>query len=280
LALGDLNGDRSVDVVTANSRANTVSVLLGQGDGSLAGRQDFPTAENPVSVALADLNGDGRLDIVTASAKSYANGRVSVLLATSDGKFSTHVDYTAGLATSAVAVGDVNNDGKLDIVAANEGADGGWSMSIFLGKGDGTFAAKVDYTSGGGPTSVALGDVNYDGNLDIVTSNAMAGYTVTVMLGKGDGTFPTHTDYETIDYTTEVALGDLNGDGWLDIAVSNGWGNATSIFLGKGDGTFGARADYAPGGQCLALGDLNGDGRLDVVSNSSAGVSTLLGSCQ
>jgi hypothetical protein len=266
LALGDLNGDGHLDVVTANHYSHTVSVLYGTGDGRFSGKQDFLVGETPSSVALGDLNGDGKLDIVTGN---YISDTVSVLLAKGDGTFAAKVDYASGSGTLSVAVGDLNGDGKPDVVTANSESN---TVSVLLGTGDGRFAANVDYpcdspSAPGQRNSIALDDLNGDGRPDIVTASYYMN-TVSVLLGLGDGTFTAMAAYPGRGHPTSVALGDLDGDGKLDLVTTSYDTNCVSLLLGMGDGTFDVGSDYPTGGhpQMLALGDLNDDGDPDIVT--------------
>jgi hypothetical protein len=274
VAVGDLNGDGKLDLVVANTEANTVSVLLGKGAGTFATKVDYPTGEAPTAVAIADVNGDKKPDLIVANS---ATGNVSVLLGKGDGTFEPKVDYQTGTKPQSVAVGDLNGDGKSDLVVANTEAG---TVSVLLGKGDGTFEPKVDYPTGTAPTSVAIGDFNGGKKLDLVTANSTAG-TVSVLLGKGDGTFEPKADYATGTKPQSVAVGDLNGDGKSDLAVANNGSSSVSVLLGKGDGTFATKADYPTGTAptSVAVGDLNADGKPDlVVTNSTAeAVSVLVG---
>ena len=283
VVLGDLSGDGKLDLALTNDKS--VSVLLGKGDGTFADKVDYPTGDQPTAVALGDLNGDGQPDMVTSNSGGTSRlGTASVLLGTGGGKFAANVDYQAGNNPRGVALGDLNGDGNLDIVVADAGYDGGWSVSVLLGNGDGTFADKVDYASGMSPNSVTLGDLNHDGKLDIIMPNSSVD-TVSVLLGNGDGTFADKVDFATADYPTTAALSDVNGDGWIDIVTSNSggppWDSGTvSVLLGNGDGTFATKLDYLGGGLGLALGDLNGDGRPDIVTTSRNSVGVLLSSCR
>ncbi len=239
----------------------------------------FPTAPAPFALALGDVNGDGKLDIATASPNDYAatgnHGTAGVLLGDGQGNFATSVNYATGLDTEAVALGDLDGDGKLDLVVANTGLDDWWSVGVLRGKGDGTFAPEVEFPSGIGPNSVALGDLNKDGKLDVVLANSTAGGTVSVLLGKGDGTLANPVDYWVGDSAGAVTLGDLNGDHNLDIVAT---GDGVLVLLGKGDGTFPTTTlVYAANSSSLALGDVNGDGRPDVVVAAySSSVAVLL----
>ena len=289
VAVGDVNRDGNLDLVSANYNAGSVSVLLGLGDGTFAAAQDYVTGDGPSAVVLSDFNADGKLDIATAGAKAiFQNGAVSVLLGKGDGSFADKVDYVAGSNTQSLAAGDFNEDGKLDLIAANVGTNADWSFSLFLGKGDGSFAAKVDYPSAPSPNSLAVGDLNGDGKLDLVSANAGGGSldagssarsTVSVLLGKGDGRLAGKVDYPTGSYPLSMALVDLNGDGKLDVMTANRDTPTVSVLYGKGDGTLAAKVDYAGMAGVLVPGDLNGDGRPDVVVTNGNAVNVWLGGC-
>ncbi|MER7810895.1 FG-GAP-like repeat-containing protein [Streptomyces sp900116325] len=267
VAVGDFNGDGDLDLVTANTAANTVSVLLSNGAGTFAAKTDYATGTNPRSVAVGDFNGDGRLDLVTANASG--TDTVSVLLNNGDGTFGAKADYPTGSGTTSVAVGDFNGDGRLDLVTANFF---GSTVSVLLNNGGGTFAPKADVPTGTGPNSVAVGDFNGDGDLDLATAN-INGPTVSVLLNNGDGTFAPKTDYPTGTVPASVAVGDFNGDGDLDLATANEGAFTVSVLLNNGDGTFAPKADYGTGDfpVSVAVGDFNGDGRLDLVTANSGG---------
>jgi hypothetical protein len=175
VAVADLNGDKKPDLIVANSGSNSVSVLLGKGDGTLEAQSEYATGAKPQAVALGDLNGDGKTDVVSANTEANT---VSVLLGNGDGTLKSKVDYATGTAPSGVAIGDFNADKQLDLVTANAGAN---TASLLLGKGDGTFEKKQDFTTGTKPQAVATADLNGDGKLDLVSANTEAN-TVSVLL--------------------------------------------------------------------------------------------------
>ena len=180
VAVADLNRDGKLDVVTANVVTDNVSVLLGDGEGAVAAAVGYSagTLSAPYSIAVADLNSDGKLDVITANS---GNDSVSVLLGDGAGALAAPETYGSGASSipHSVAIGDLNRDGKLDVVTANSGID---NVSVLLGDGVGGLAAPVDYSTGTGssPDSVAVADLNRDGEPDVVTANYNG--TVSVLL--------------------------------------------------------------------------------------------------
>jgi hypothetical protein len=184
VALGDVNRDGRLDIITANLSTSNVGVLLGVAGGFAPVSNYFiGTNTSPVSVALGDLNNDGRLDIVTANG---SGDNVGVLLGSNGGGFATASVYPSGTGSRpyGIALGDVNGDGRLDIVTGNAGTN---TVGVLLGVAGGGFAtASTAYSVGAGstPQGVALGDVNSDGRLDIVSAN-YGSSTIGVFLNTG-----------------------------------------------------------------------------------------------
>ena len=273
VALGDVNGDGVMDLVSANQSADVASVMIGNGNGTFKAKTDYTIGVAAANVALADLNGDGFADIATANS---GGGNVSVLLGNGNGTFKAKNDYTTMGQTEHIAIGDMNGDGSLDIVAATYASP---VVSVLINNGNGTFKARNDYTTGTAPFSVEMGDFNGDGILDITTGNYSDG-SISVLLGNGNGTFKARTDYTSAMGIYSVAVGDLNGDGILDIAASNYLTAKVSVWLGNGNGSFKAATDYDNLGyaESLNLSDINGDGIQDIVATSSgAFIAVLLG---
>jgi hypothetical protein len=295
MAVADVNGDGKPDVVVANGCSfsycgggnySPVSVLLGNGDGSFQAAVSYSSGgEYAVSVAVADLNGDGKPDIVVANQCvndcSYdVYGSAGVLLGNGDGTFQTAVGYgSGGEYANSVSVGDVNGDGKPDILVVNEcdasGNCGNGAIGVLLGNGDGTFKTDANYSLDAQlpysvvASSVYVADVNADGKPDLL----VAGNGVSVLLGNGDGTFQTAVNYSAGgESATSVAVADVNGDGKLDVIANNG-----DVLLGNGDGTFQAAVTYGAGGSCVTVADVNGDGKPDLLLITGDGVSVLLG---
>jgi len=231
----------------------------------------------PQSIAVADVNGDGKLDLVVANPIGFPSCSwdhsapwVGVLLGNGDGTFQPPLKIS--IPSEAVALADLNGDGKPDLVVVSDGA-----VSVLLGNGNGTFQTPVSYPMGG--FSVALADLNGDGKLDIVVPGG-------VMLGNGDGTFQTPTSfYYGPAQGWSIAVADLNGDGKPDLVVGSSCypcEDLVSVLLGNGDGTFQPPVFYDSGESyrsSVAIADVNGDSKPDVlVANLDAEtVGVLLG---
>jgi hypothetical protein len=274
VAVGDLNGDGNPDLVIANFGGNTITVLLGNGLGGFAPALGslFAVGANPQSAAIGDLNGDGNLDIVTVNS---GDNTVTVLLGNGSGGFTAAAGspFAVGTNPQSVAIGDINRDRKPDIVTANSGDN---TVTVLLGNGSGQFTPDPGnpFAAGANPQSVAVGDLNGDGNPDIVTANA-GDNTVTALLGDGTGNFAAGAHITVGSKPSSVMLKDLNGDGVPDLATANSGDNTVTVLLGNGSGGFTAAAGspFAVGASPLgvALGDFNGDGQLDLATANLGG---------
>src|SRR5713101_2296185 len=196
VAIEDLNGDGQLDLVVVN---DSVSVLLGNGNGTFEPAVSFAAGLYPQSVAVGDLNGDGKPDLVTPN---FYDQSISVMFGNGDGTFQTAVtnDYGITGEPGAIAFGDVNGDGKLDIVTS-----GIW---VLLGNGNGTFQTAMNFAAGFS-YSVSIGDLNGDGKPDLVTTPYFTPNLVLVLLGNGDGTFQPASGFAAGRYPYSAAIGDL-----------------------------------------------------------------------
>jgi hypothetical protein len=293
---GDFNGDGKPDLAVAYTDGG-ISVLLGNGDGTFRAAMNQAVGQSPTFMAVGDFNGDGKPDLAVANyfnpnGSTSTNGSVSVLLGNGDGTFRSALSYSVGTNPVFVAVGDFDGNGKPDLVVANEGSwDGGnyvnSSISVLLGRGDGTFQHAASPGAGVGVSSVAVGDFNGDGKLDLAVSN-LGGYDpnvgpqyinggVSVLLGNGDGTFQKAVNYKAGVQSVGVVVGDFNGDGTRDLAVANletvfnDFVGGVSVLLGNGDGTFRPVVDLALGRlAAIGVADFNSDGIPDLVVNGEA----------
>jgi hypothetical protein len=260
VVVGDFNGDGLSDVAVANQLDNTVSILLGNNDGSLQPQLIVGTGRWPESIGIGDFNADGILDMAVANT---GDNTLSVFLGNGDGTFQTPMTSHIGLAPMSVVVGDFNNDGTADLAIATVVSN---YVSILLGNGDGTFQPQMNFATGGDPQSVVATDLNGDGIADLAVANT-SDNSVSVLLGNGDGTFQSQTTVSVGAGPYSIAAGDFNGDGVVDLGVCNRYANTVSILIGNGDGTFQlqntARAGSAP--SWIAVADFNADGIFDLV---------------
>ena len=184
--------------------------------------------------------------------------------------------------STAIAVGDFNGDGILDLAVSGTAATGG-VVDILLGDGSGAFGIPTGIAVGNGPSSVVAGDFNGDGNLDFAVAN-LTDNTISVMKGSGNGT--TFTAFAGSPFNTgnntkpaAIAVADFNGDGHLDLAVAESNRDRVDIFKGKGDGTFTTLSSTATGNDpvSIVVGDFNADGNVDfAVTNQSDNTTSIM----
>jgi len=273
MAVGDLNGDGRVDVVTSDGGpshpyANTIDVLMGNGDGSFKAKQQIAVGVYPASVTIADVNRDGKADLIVGVDRT--NSFVGVLLGNGDGTFKQEHTFAVGQFPDAPVVGDFNGDGAPDLAVTTEN-----NVAILLGNGDGTFKAQQTFFGNDNPGDTKVADVNRDGRLDLVIANPSSPNAFpngeTTMLGNGDGTFQTLTTVSTGGQPGGLAISDLNRDGQVDAILSDTGGPDVAVLLGNGNATFQAVRTFASGSTFggLDAGDVNGDGIPDVVMTNA-----------
>ncbi|PYR76112.1 MAG: hypothetical protein DMF86_13505 [Acidobacteria bacterium] len=190
VGIGDFNRDGRLDLAVANSGANTVSILPGNGDGTFQPALSLAAGTGPASLAVADFNGDGKSDLAVANTGS---NDLSIILGNGDGTFQPAQRWVTDAGPSFVAVADFNRDTKPDLAVVNSGSG---TISVLLGNGDGTFQAPSTFGAGGTHVgSIAVGDFNGDGAQDLAVTNTDAN-TVSVLAGNGDGTFQPLRDFD------------------------------------------------------------------------------------
>lgn len=281
-AVHDLNGDGLLDLIVANHDSNSLSILLGEGDGAFGARRDLPAGVGPNAVAVADFDADGIADIAVTSVGSHT---LSVFLGDINSSFTRRLVFETGPRPGSVAVADFNADGLPDLVVSGTGSA---SIGVFLGTADGSFAKRVDYEALDNPDNTTVADFNRDGVPDVAVLNANA---ISVFLGKGNGSFSERVDVAIDPLASAMASADFNADGIPDLVVTHQMRLGTmplsgtaSLMLGAGDGTFVEAVSYPlqVGFGSIVAGDLSGDGRPDVAAaNPMTGtVSVLSGLCE
>jgi len=282
IAVGDFNHDSRLDLAVANSNqsggnsgpnGNTVSILLGLGNGTFQPAVNLPVAKGPIGVAIADVNKDNKPDVVVTNSLT---DQVSLLLGNGNGSFQNAVAFTVGSGgtpvqgffPSYVSLADLNADGNLDLLVANNNTS---SIALLTGDGKGGFSKPVNLSVGRTPVAVLGGDFNRDGKSDFVTSN-LDGHTISVVLGKGGGKF---LDVSTIADSAgpvQVVSADFNRDGITDLATVNAGnsqdGNTVSVFFGQTGARFSQQLALKVGTDPLSLAtaDFNNDGLPDIVA--------------
>ena len=268
--VADFNGDGIPDMATANASFSegTMSVMIGNGDGTFKKPVTYPSGIFAEAILTGDFNNDGVVDLAVTAQYNNAgtSGVVSIYLGNGDGTFQPQIvlNFTGYPDNSVVA--DFNHDGVLDIAAVQYYP---LQFSVAFGNGDGTFQTPVDYpitASQYSPYNIAGGDFNGDGSTDLVEANA-SDNTLGVFLNNGDGTFSLKGYINSIN-PQWISVADVNGDGKADLLVAN-YGNQTmGVLLGNGDGTFKDEVNYPLDGypQSLAVADMDGDGKLDVAA--------------
>ena len=299
----DFNDDGNLDLVFGSGHPDAifanpafVTVLLGNGDGTLQAPPAKRVGFNTRVLARADFNGDNRNDVVVASLTSAKTPGLWILLGAQGGGFQTPTQLavpSSGTFIPWVTTGDVNNDGKADIIAIDDKG----TLFTFLGNGNGTFqtASSVNVAPSG--SFVVAGDLNGDGRSDAVIANGninaiTPGVSPTVAVAiAGGATFNSVGFAQTGPNTLQVALADVNGDKNLDlIAVNHGVGQTgiagaqpsagnVSVSFGNGDGTFQAPVSYPVGlnPTSIAVADVNGDNKPDLIVGAVTATSAVIG---
>jgi hypothetical protein len=272
VAVGDFNLDGRSDMATANFGAGSVTIALGDGSGGFAEAAGSPVAVRgfPIALVRGDFNHDDKLDLAEAS---QGTDSVTILLGDGAGGFAPGSPVSVGSFPLSVAIGDFNLDGKADLAVA---CNGSASVTILLGNGSGGFdeSAASPVAAGVGPTSVATGDLNFDGNPDLAVANFYDG-TVTILLGDGVGGFAASPGSPAVvgDGPIAVAIGDFDLDGNDDLAAANILSENVTILVGDGAGGLteapGSPVPVATSPSAVAVGDLDLDGTPDLIVTSS-----------
>jgi hypothetical protein len=273
IVAADFNGDGKLDLGVVNSSDNSISILIGNGDGTFQNQAVSAVGTNPDSIAAGDLNGDGKTDLVVAN---FNDDTISVLLGNGDGTFTaaSGSPFLTGTGPKSVTMADFNKDGKLDVATADDSVN---DVSILFGNGDGTLQAcavsstTCTFATGKNPVQIVTADFNSDGQPDLATANS-GDNNVSILLNN-NGKFTSQTLASTYTTCTALVTADFNGDHITDLAVTSSKSNTVVVLLGKGSGQFDTEVPYASGGLApiqVASADINGDGHPDLIVANSA----------
>jgi hypothetical protein len=220
VAVGDFNGDGSLDLALGENRSSFISVMLGNGDGTFgAAAASYAAASSPLALAIGDFNGDGKLDVATAN---YDSDSVSVLLGNGNSTFGSPTSYFVGGNPNSVAVADFDRDGTLDLAAPNN-----LGLTVLLGNGNGTFRTDFTYYAGFAPGSVVAADFNRDGWPDLAVDDGMN--TISSFFNLADWSTTPKAAQFVISAPANVSAGVPFS---LTVTVEDAYGNVVTGYTG------------------------------------------------
>jgi hypothetical protein len=285
LIAGDFYGAGRTDLMTFNAGDAGLSLLQNTGGGHFQAAT-VTHSSNATGIVAGDFNRDGKADVAvvnTPTCKSPCKGTVTVFPGTGSNYFSPGATYPIGMHGTAIAAGDLNHDGVLDLVVVNSFAGDSSDTSVLLGNANGTFQAARNFTTGSLSNEVVLADINKDGNLDLITAGGVA-------LGKGDGTFAARKPFPGFGFnqTFHFAVADVNGDRKLDVVLVDsgsagygGCGNEFQVLLGDGKGGFATGQnifnEFGQSVTSMTLARLRSGGAYDIVYSYVGGCNGQVG---
>ncbi|MCY3956541.1 MAG: FG-GAP-like repeat-containing protein [Nitrospira sp.] len=285
LTVGDFNEDGHLDIATANSDSDDVSVLLGNGNGTFRSSYSFGVGRSPMFLTTGDLNLDGTADLAVAETGA---GRVLILFGKGNGFFEEPVPYPSGKGPTFLALGDVDGDDDLDVVVVNSGRFGhyppfSWSVLSNNGQGDFTLTHRVEEQDRNGlfPTGASLADLDDDGLPEVTLTWSQPSWRtpngyVSVFRNRGQGTFAYWKTIRAGFTLSAVTQTDVDADGDLDLMVASVFTDSIKLLLQLRPGQYTKPANMEVGFSPVGLGykDLDGDGHRDLVSTNRASDST------
>jgi hypothetical protein len=258
----DVNGDGKMELISANSNDNTLSVLTNNGSGGFAVAYAYAVGNHPYSVVAADVNGDGKADLISAN---QSGNNLSVLTNNGSGGFVLASSPSTGTGSGPyqVTAADVNGDGKVDLISVNQANN---TISVLTNNGSGGFVISGTYAVGNSPIAVAAADINGDGKVDLIVANVNDN-TLSVLTNNGSGGFVLSSLLHVGTYPYGITAADVNGDGKVDLICANYGDNKLSVLTNNGSGNFvlASTPSVGTGPFGVTSADVNGDGKVDLI---------------
>ena len=269
ITTGDIDGDHDADILVAIPSDDELLLWRNNGNGTFAPAQHLAMSSRPGAFVLGDFNGDGHLDIAIESGLQF-----ELLINNGTGSSWRRASATGLLGPlTMIVAGDVNGDGHLDLLttSAGQGSQPGY-FAVMKNDGNEQFDAPIEITVGVDPMSLAVGDIDADGDLDAVVAN-FNDDDVSIVRNNGTGTFTVGAATVPVGISPNgVALGDIDADGDLDFVTADATGSTASIRRNDGTGAFSGTGSVSGGDtpERVLLGDLDHDGDLDLLLSSFA----------
>ena len=276
VAAGDINADGRLDLVTANSSANSLAYWLGQPAGGFSARTLVNSVTGASCVAIANVTGGPSPDLIATNfTSSTLTLWTDALVGGGGAALPTPTVLQAGPSPFWVVAADLNNDGRNDLAVANFGAS---TVSLLIAKPDGSFEPRRTVGIGSGSLALVAADFNGDGRVDLAAGN-FANFTISVLLNTGNANFAPRVDYACGGTPRGLTAADVNGDSRPDLLCANNDDGSIAVLLCNADGTFAPAETFDVGvsPQSIGAGDLNNDGWTDlVVANFQSGTLSVL----
>ena len=259
--VADVNGDRTLDLVTSNAAGQSISVFAGYGNGTFRDSTPIPTpGKTPYALAAGRFNADGHPDVATVD---LASGTTTVFANDGNGGFAPLTSLQVGGGPVSVDAADLNGDGFDDLVDVNLATS---SVDLFLNASGKGFGAKESVPTGGlSPRGLVIADLNRDGRKDLAVANSRSS-NISLLVNQGGGRYGAAATYQTAAGPESICAADFDGDGSIDIATASPAAGKVSLLRGLGDGTLAAARHYeARSPQTIRAADMNQDGAVDLV---------------
>jgi len=279
IVLGDIDNDGDLDlIVTGSGGMSRLDKYINNGSGNFTGPVSFGTGVRYSSIALGDIDSDGDLDLIVTGLDNSSVKRLDEYINDGSGNFTGPLSFGTGIQSSSIALGDIDNDGDLDlIVTGDDDGSAPHRLDKYINDGSGNFAGPVSFGTGVKSSSISLGDIDNDGDLDLIVTGFDGSTThLDKYINDGSGNFTGPTAFGTSVGNSSIALGDIDNDGDLDLILT-GWVSGTTRrsdkYINNGIGNFVGPTNFGIQVELssIALGDIDNDGDLDFIVTGSAG---------